>query len=187
MQTAALYETYFKDIHRYLKRFVSDAQAEELASEVFIKVDKGLKEFRGDASPKTWLYRIATNTLRDFLRSKSHRLDEAIIHIPAKELEQYSDSGCSDVSMEQVTIRDEMNACIREFVQRLPENYSTVLVLGDLEGHTNKEVADILGLSLETVKMRLHRARARLKAELSQGCDFSVNSDNTLECQRKEK
>jgi len=187
MQTIDLYQTYFSDILRYLKRFLPETQAEDLAQEVFIKADKGLKHFRGDASTKTWLYRIATNTLRDFLRSKSHRVDDAIIQISNHELEQYKDSLSEDFSIEQDTIRDEMNACIREFILRLPENYSTVLVLSDLEGYTNQEVADILTLSLETVKIRLHRARARLKEELSQGCDFSLNSSNTLECQRKEK
>ncbi len=84
-------------------------------------------------------------------------------------------------------MRDEMNACIREFIQRLPQNYSSVLVLSDLEGHTNQEVAEILGLTLETVKIRLHRARSRLRGELSQGCDISTTRDNELECRPKEE
>ena len=186
MQTSDLYQHYFSNILRYLQRFLSDSQAEDLAQEVFIKADKGLDTFRGEASPKTWLYRIATNTLLDFLRSKSHHTDQSIIHIPVQELEKVADPTSVDLSLEQGSIRNEMNTCIKEFIQRLPENYSTVLVLSDLEGYTNQEVADILGLSLETVKIRLHRARARLKTELSQGCDFSLNSENTLECQRKE-
>jgi len=187
MQTTDLYHDYSSGILRYLKRFLSDTQAEDLTQDIFIKADKGLRHFRGDASPKTWLYRIATNTLRDFLRSKSHRMNETTIHIPVQELEQIDGSISSDVSTEQGAIKDEMSACIREFILRLPENYSTVLVLSDLEGHTGQEVADILELSLEAVKVRLHRARTRLKEELSHGCDFSVNTDNTLQCQRKEE
>jgi RNA polymerase sigma-70 factor (ECF subfamily) len=88
---------------------------------------------------------------------------------------------------EQDTIRNEMNTCIREFIQRLPESYSAVLVLSELEGYSNKEIAGILDISLEAVKIRLHRARVRLKVELSQGCQFSHNRDNVLECQRREK
>ena len=187
MQITDLYNRYYSNILRYLKRFLSDSQAEDLVQEVFIKADKGLDNFRGDASAKTWLYRIATNTLCDFLRSKRHRTDEAIIQIPVQELEKYKDLLPTDFSIEQGAMRDEMNACVKAFIQRLPGNYSTVLVLRDLEGHTNQEVSDILGVSLETVKIRLYRARARLKVELSQGCDFSFSSDNALQCQPKEE
>lgn len=186
MQIADLYQTHYGDILRYLKRYLSDAHAEDLAQEVFVKADKGLADFRGEASPKTWLYRIATNTLRDFLRSRQHRDDQACRPIPEHELEQFESAMPAVVSIEQGTIRNEMNACIREFIHRLPEGYSAVLVLGDLEEHTNKEIAETLGLTLDTVKIRLHRARERLKQELSQGCHFSHNADNDLECQRKD-
>ncbi len=187
METTDLYQEHHCELVRYLKRFVSDTQAEDLTQEVFIKADKGWKHFRNEASPKTWLYRIATNTLLDFLRSKSHRTDDSTIYIPVQELEKITDTTSPGALIEQSTIRDEMCACIREFIQRLPESYSTVLVLRDLEGYSGQEVANILNLSIDTVKIRLHRARARLKAELSQGCDFSTNSDNTLQCQRKEE
>ncbi len=56
-----------------------------------------------------------------------------------------------------------MNECIRGLVNDLPENYRAVLVLGDLEGFTNAEIGDVLGMSLDTVKIRLHRARLQLK------------------------
>ncbi len=75
MQLETLYREHFLDILRYLKRFLSDSTAEDLAQEVFVKAGKGLANFRGEASPRTWLYRIAANTLRDHLRSKSHRED----------------------------------------------------------------------------------------------------------------
>ena len=187
MLITELYQKYFLDIQRYLKRFLSISQAEDLAQEVFIKADKGLKSFRAESSPKTWLYQIATNTLIDYLRSKSHRNDKKLDSITDQELEQYASSISVETPMELDVIRNEMNTCIREFIQRLPESYSTVLVLGDLEGCTNKEIADILNLSIDTVKIRLHRARARLKEELSQGCEFSHNEENDLVCQRKEK
>jgi RNA polymerase sigma-70 factor (ECF subfamily) len=63
-----------------------------------------------------------------------------------------------------------MNDCIRGFIARLPENYRMVLVLGEFEGLKNEQIADILGLTLDTVKIRLYRARQRLKAELAANC-----------------
>jgi RNA polymerase sigma-70 factor (ECF subfamily) len=64
-----------------------------------------------------------------------------------------------------------MNDCIRDFVARLPENYRAVLVLSEFEGLKNAEISEILGITLDTVKIRLHRARKRLKEELETHCD----------------
>jgi RNA polymerase sigma-70 factor (ECF subfamily) len=79
-----------------------------------------------------------------------------------------------------------MSACVREIVNKLPPNYKTVIVLSDLEGLSNQEIADILGISLDNVKIRLHRARARLKEALKNGCDFYYNEENALSCDRKQ-
>ena len=186
MDTDELYQAFFPDVLRYLKRFITDAQAEELAQEVFIKANKGLDAFSGEASEKTWVYRIATNTLRDFLRSKSHRYENITKHISEQELEKCPCESNKEVSTEQAIMRKEMNDCIMEYILRLPDNYSTVLVLSDIEGHSNPEIADILKLSLDTVKIRLHRARVRLKKELSEDCILTYNSNNELECERRE-
>jgi RNA polymerase sigma-70 factor (ECF subfamily) len=64
-----------------------------------------------------------------------------------------------------------MNDCIQNFIWELPENYRPVLVLIELEGLKNKEVAEILGISLDTVKISIHRARKKLKKELMESCD----------------
>jgi len=61
-----------------------------------------------------------------------------------------------------------------------------VIVLNDLEGFANKEIAEILRISLDNVKIRLHRARARLKKALQDGCDFYYTEGNTLACDRKQ-
>ena len=78
-----------------------------------------------------------------------------------------------------------MSACVREYVDRLPPDHRTVLVLSELEGFKNREIADILQITLENVKVRLHRARARLKQELDDGCDFYHTEEGTLACDRK--
>jgi RNA polymerase sigma-70 factor (ECF subfamily) len=88
-------------------------------------------------------------------------------------------------SVETTVIREEMNACVREFIERLPENYKTVMVLGELEGFRNVEIAEILGISLDTVKIRLHRARERLRKELEAGCSFHRDERTEFACDRK--
>jgi len=88
-------------------------------------------------------------------------------------------------STDQTVIRKEMSECIREFIDKLPSDYKTVILLSDLEGFENKEIADILQVSLDTVKIRLHRARAKLKEILNEGCDFYHNEQNVFACDRK--
>ena len=70
-------------------------------------------------------------------------------------------------------------------IERLPENYRAVIVLSELGELKDSEIADILGLSLHTVKIRLHRARAELKKELTAACLFYRDDRNELACDRK--
>jgi RNA polymerase sigma-70 factor (ECF subfamily) len=89
-------------------------------------------------------------------------------------------------SPDRKVIRDEMSDCIREFVDRLPPDYRTIITLNELEGFTNKEIAEILQVSLDTAKIRLHRARAKLKESLESGCDFYLDESTELACDRKQ-
>ena len=72
-----------------------------------------------------------------------------------------------------------------EFVDRLPANYRAVLVLSEIEGFANREIAEITGLSLETVKIRLHRARLKLHAALEHGCTIQRDDRNEVACDRR--
>jgi RNA polymerase sigma-70 factor (ECF subfamily) len=96
-------------------------------------------------------------------------------------------SGASERSTEQQAIRGEMNACIRGVIDRLPDNYKVCIVLSDLEGLKDSEVAAALGLGLQAAKMRLHRARERLKEELSRYCVFHRNEENEFICDVKKQ
>jgi len=83
-------------------------------------------------------------------------------------------------------IQKEMRECINEYIDRMPSDYKTVIVLSDLEGLANKEIAEILDISLDNVKIRLHRARTKLKAVLNEACDFYYTDQNALACDRKQ-
>ena len=79
-----------------------------------------------------------------------------------------------------------MNECILGVVEKLPENYRTVVVLSELEGFKDDEIAEILGVSIHTAKIRLHRARARLKKDLEIHCNFYRDERNEFACDSKE-
>jgi RNA polymerase sigma-70 factor (ECF subfamily) len=78
-----------------------------------------------------------------------------------------------------------MNKCIRDFVENLPASYRSVIVLSELEGFKNDEIAEILGVPLHTIKIRLHRARAKLRKELETHCSFYRDDQNELACDLK--
>ncbi len=172
-----IHETYRPKIYRYLSRLVGTQEADDLTQEVFIKVNRNLEGFRGDSNLSTWLYRIATNVAIDKLRSASYQRamreglpSNSAENDEAEFAEQDPWTGEKKLLVEQDLVRMEMNRCIRDFIERLPEIYRTVLVLGDLEGFANKEIAEILGISLGTVKIRIYRAREKLRKELEQHC-----------------
>ena len=166
---------------RYLARLVGEGEAEDLTQTVMLKVSRSLPDFRGESSVSTWIYRIATHVALDSLRRKRIATLSESDSAPD---EGEVPAGAQAASVETAAIREEMNACIREFIERLPETYRTVMVLSELEGFRDREIAAILGLSLETVKIRLHRARGKLRKDLGAGCRFYRNADNDLACDR---
>jgi RNA polymerase sigma-70 factor (ECF subfamily) len=187
----------FREVHdalrprvlRYLARMAGEAEAEDLAQEVFAKVSRGLGDFRGDADLSTWVYRIATNTALDRLRRRgkpAESVDPSLVDaivIAESDRNVWTDE--IRQTLEGRVIRDEMNACIRDVINRLPENYRTVIILGDLEGFQDREIAEILGLSLRNAKVRLHRARAQLRQALEKACIFYRSEENERACDRK--
>jgi RNA polymerase sigma-70 factor, ECF subfamily len=169
-----IYAAFQPKILRYLAGLVGEHEAEDLTQEVFVKVNRALRDFRGESKLSTWLYRVATNTALDKLRSPSFRQSESPDLIDTDETpidDRNTWTGEKTPPVEQQIYREEMNECIREYIGRLPESYRTVLVLSEMEELSNNEIAEILGASLETVKIRLHRARTKLRQELESHCD----------------
>jgi len=183
-----IYAEYHPMILRYLKRIVGPDDAEDLSQEVFGKINKGLDKFQGRSSLSTWIYRIATNTAIDKSRSATTKFEGKHNAFDDDTSLESFDAPVAPAPpvTDQLVIRKEMNDCINEFIDNLPRDYKTVIVLSDLEGFANKEIAEVLGISLDNVKARLHRARARLKKALQDGCDFYYTEGNTLACDRKQ-
>lgn len=188
----AVYDEFHPKILHYVRRMVGVQDAEDVTQVVFEKVLRGLHQFKGESSLATWIYRIATNSSLDRLKSAAHRRSAAgpLAPFPLEFVETvpWGAAGLAQKtqSPDQKIIRDEMQSCIREFVDRLPEDYRTIIILNELKGFTNRELADILQISLPATKIRLHRARAQLKKGLEQGCDFYHDEQSELACDRKQ-
>ena len=187
MEFEEIYEEFHPKILNYIARLMGPSEAEDTAQVVFAKVSRGLDSFKGQSKLSTWIYRIATNTAIDKLRSPAHRHASGQIPLEDSTAVENTTSKItrSQTPIDQKIIRKEMSDCVRDYVDRLPPDHRTVLVLSELEGFKNREIADILQITLENVKVRLHRARARMKQELDDGCDFYHTEEGTLACDRK--
>jgi RNA polymerase sigma-70 factor, ECF subfamily len=176
-----LYAEFHARIRRYLSRLVSAREAEDLTQEVFARVSKALPRFRGDSKVSTWVYRIATNIAFDRLRSPAFARGGQVL------LEGERPTTERSAGIELVLVRKEMNDCIRQYIDGLPPSYRSVVILSEQEELTNQEIADALGITLDTVKIRLHRARARLRSQLGTGCAFYRDERNELACEPRGK
>jgi RNA polymerase sigma-70 factor, ECF subfamily len=140
-------------IRTVLFRILDDSRdVEEATQDTFVQAWRNLDRFRGDAAPFTWLYRIATNEALQ--RRRRSRLETV-------ELSDEHTAG-HDPSFEAGELRAVLVAQIRA----LPFEHRAPLVLRDLEGLSNEEVAEALDLTLAAAKSRIHRARMTLRARL---------------------
>jgi len=181
-----IHDIYHPKIFRYLTSLIDEYEAEDLTQEVFAKVSRSLGTFRAESHVSTWIYRIATNLAIDRIRYCTLPFAD-----PLKRTEEPIDAhdeiedrniwtGEKPHTAEQKLIRGEMTDCIRSCLENLPETNRIVLVLSDLENIRNKDIAEIMGATLETVKIRLHRARAMLRKEIEKNCRVYRDERNEL-------
>ena len=186
-----LHDANRQRVVRLLARMVGSREADDLTQVVFARAAKALPKFRGEAQTSTWLYRIAVNVASDWLRGRPAH--EAKITVALQDAlddevhEPGAGSAALDIppSPEQELIREEMRACIRGVIAQLPDGHRSVLMLGELGGLTDDEIAQTLGVSRGSAKVRLHRARGRLRAALKASCDFYRNENNEFACDPK--
>jgi len=177
-------EAYRARILRYISSMVRDAaEAEDVLQEVMLRASRGYTELRAEEALTTWVFRVATHACVDHLRRRARRLPVET-WTELDELVAYDDSL---PSLEQTVERQQMSSCVQRLLGRLPDQYRSVLILADLEGLTAPEIGELLGLSLTTVKIRIHRARRLLKQELEAGCSFSCDERGVLVCEPKDE
>lgn len=131
---------------------------------------RSLNKFEGNAKLSTWLHRIAVNAALMKLRTRKRKPEQSIDSL----LPAYLDDGHHeerfkswDEPVDKVMERAETRELVRQQIDALPESYRTVLVLRDIEGLDTEETANVLGLSVNATKIRLHRARQALRTMLA--------------------
>ncbi len=163
-ELAARYEAVIMNMAYRLLGNRSDAA--DVCQEVLVLLMRKLGSFRGEAKFSTWLYRVSLNACHDFARRSRRHI--SISESPNDDLPdiEYRLAGDGTDSPEASMERTEIRQTVREGIARLPDKFKEVIYLHDLSGYNYKEVAEILDISLGTVKSRLNRARRRLAGEL---------------------
>jgi len=136
--------------------------ADDLAQESFIKAYFALPRFKLKSGFGTWLYRIAMNTVKDYLRKKGKIREVAF----GKEIEHLVIQEDEMERKEKKQQEEQNRRLVHEAIQSLPEKYQLILSLRDIQGFSYGEIADILNISPGTVDSRLHRARKSLRKKI---------------------
>ena len=146
-----LYHQYKRRVFGMAHRIVGVSDAEEVAQEVFVRVFRGLTNFRGDSQLSTWVYRLTVNAALSHLAKRGRR-------------HEVGDDGLSELPAPPTTERDSALASrIETALTQLPAGYRAILVLHDIEGLSHEECAAILECRIGTCKSQLHKARARMR------------------------
>ena len=181
-----IYDKYHRKVVAYAARLLGADPAEDIAQEVFVKVGRSLGTLSDGAKLTSWIYAITLNTVRDHARKRGPNPDrieriEATTETDGRAEDPITQAqDTASLSPEQAAIRNEMVACYLDYVRRLPRRYYVVYALSELEDLSNREIADRLSLSVGTVKIRLHRARALLYGELRRDCRCYRNERGEL-------
>lgn len=148
----------------------SEEDARDVVQDAFLNAFKSVSRFEGNAKLSTWLHRIVVNAALMKLRTRKRKPEQSIETM----LPSFLDDGHHeerfkswDEPIDKVMERKEARELVRRQIDALPEGYRTVLVLRDIEGLDTEETANLLGLSVNATKIRLHRARQALRTMLA--------------------
>jgi RNA polymerase sigma-70 factor (ECF subfamily) len=171
-----LVDRYEDKIFRLAFRFVrNETEAKEIVQDTFLLVWRKLDTFKGDSQFGSWLYRVATNTALMRLRAQRRHPEISTEELPVDYLDNYGQLPAAGENWakrpDDELQSDELRRRIQKAVDELPEIYRTVFLIRDVEGLSTEETAEVLEISIPTVKTRLHRARLALRDAITRYFD----------------
>ena len=171
-----LVDRYEDKIYRLAYRFVrNETDAKEIVQDTFLSVWRKIDTFKGDAQFGSWLYRVAANAALMRLRSQRRHPEVSTEELPIDYLDNYGHLPTPGENWakrpDDELQSDELRRRIQQAVDELPEIYRTVFLVRDVEGLSTEETAEVLEISIPTVKTRLHRARLALRDAITRYFD----------------
>lgn len=160
---------YQHRIFGLISRYVHDAdEVQDVAQEAFIKAYRALPKFRGDSAFYTWLYRIAINTAKNYLVSRSRRPPGSDVDV--EDAEYYASGGALHEieTPESALFGAELKAVVEAAIRELPEDLRTAVTLREFDGLSYEDIADIMDCPIGTVRSRIFRAREAIDSQVKE-------------------
>jgi RNA polymerase sigma-70 factor (ECF subfamily) len=172
-------------VQRHILAMVRDGSlAEELTQDTYARALERIDQLRDPQAALAWLYRIATTVALDRLRQRRPSTVPLDTVAPAgEEAEQAAERERPPTLLEGALESAEMSACVQGYLAALRDDYRIAILLHDAHGLGNPEIAELLGCSVATAKIRVHRARARLRETLAAACSFEIDERGVLVCE----
>ena len=161
-----LVRKYQQRVGKLVSRFIADrSEVEDDTQEAFIKAYRALPNFRGDSAFYTWLYRIATNTAKNYLVAAGRRPPRSDVDITTGATEQGFELE-GDQSPEGEMASEEIHRVIRQALEQMPEELRLALTMCEFDGFSYDEIAEVMECQIGTVRSRIFRARQSLDKQL---------------------
>ncbi|MAV75880.1 MAG: RNA polymerase sigma factor RpoE [Actinobacteria bacterium TMED172] len=158
---------YQHKIHSLISRYVRDqTEVQDVAQEAFVKAYRAINNFRAESAFYTWMYRIAINTAKNYLVSRSRRppatdvdIDESVNYAGANVL-------LDQQGPESILHGEEVALVVRDALESLPEDLRTAVTLREFDGLSYEDIADVMDCPVGTVRSRIFRARDAIDKQL---------------------
>ena len=172
-----IYYQYYERVRKFILTIIKDEWvADDIIQETFVRIQKNLNQLKDPTKISAWIFRIAYNLCQDHFRQQK------ISATTDNHIEVHTDILSEPLFQKQLE-QHQMGECVQLEMKGLPQSLRSVLVLFDVLEFRQKEIAEILDITPENVKVRLHRARKKMKVILEEKCNFERDERNVLICE----
>jgi RNA polymerase sigma-70 factor (ECF subfamily) len=175
-----IHDQFYERVRKFILASVrDDSVADDLVQDAFIRIQENMDSVKDSSKVSSWIFRIAHNLCQDHFRARKKSSSHEEIHDGLVNLQE--------TPLQKKVEQGEMSRCVQDQLNLLPESLRSVLIFADIMEFSHQEIANILGLSVENVKVRVHRARKKFKGILEEKCTFEVDERNLLVCEPVEE
>ncbi|MDA3843591.1 MAG: RNA polymerase sigma factor SigZ [Candidatus Kapabacteria bacterium] len=163
-KTEHIWKEYYQQLRNYIVRKIKDpAEADDNIQDVFLKIHSHIHSLKDDTKLQSWVFQITRNTIIDYYRSRNQEDSIPEWVLP-------------DVDNENDDVKKGLTECLLPMINQLSDPYKEAVLLSEIQGYTQQEVAEDIGLSLSGAKSRIQRGRSMLKDLFTNCCQFSIDS-----------
>lgn len=161
-----IWNEFSSELYKYINSNVKNKyDTEDILQDIFVKIYNNIDEVDDQSKLKSWIYRITKNTIIDYYRKKKD------ISVDIEKFEKGLEEDNNSDNM-----NEEISKCLEKMIFELPKKYQEVIELYDMKGMKHKEISEELDITISCSKMRVQRAKAKLKEILLECCDFKVDA-----------